>query len=250
MSPLFRRRREDDGAVLPEPAAAALRTGPDGPERSDGGSRPQGPWDADDAPEDELERIDLGALRVPLVHPEQVEVGIQVEHDEPVGVSLQDGGTTVQLQVFAAPRSEGIWAEVRAEIAESLRGAGGTAEEVDGPFGRELAAQLPTEVPGRGVTLRPVRFVGVDGPRWFLRGLVDGDGATDTAARNRLDEVLRGTVVVRGKEAMVARDLLPLRLPREAMVAMHGEAAVAAAEAEQRSALDPFERGPEVTETR
>ncbi|HEX8498197.1 MAG TPA: hypothetical protein VF661_13445, partial [Actinomycetales bacterium] len=59
-------------------------------------------------------------------------------------------------------------------------------------------------------------------------------------------------VVVRGTEPMGPRELLPLHLPVAATDA--DEATVAAAEDEQEAqdehTLDPFERGPEITETR
>ena len=44
--------------------------------------------------------------------------------------------------MFAAPRSSGIWTEVREEIAGSLRESGGEAQEDTGPFGPELHARL------------------------------------------------------------------------------------------------------------
>ena len=48
-----------------------------------------------------------------------------------------------------APRSEGIWAEIRAEIAAGITRQGGTADEVPGAFGRELLARVPVRTPGR-----------------------------------------------------------------------------------------------------
>jgi hypothetical protein len=53
---------------------------------------------------------------------------------------------------------------------------------------------------------------------------------------------VRDVVVVRGGEAMAPRELLPLRLP--------DAAAAPAPEPEGRPPLDPFERGPEITEIR
>jgi hypothetical protein len=98
-----------------------------------------------------------------------------------------------------------------------------------------------------------LRFVGVDGPRWFLRGVFTGPAATDAAQAATLEEVLRGVVVVRGEEAMAPRDALPLRLPREAVHAAE-QAAEEAAAAEQGGGKgelpDPFRLGPEITETR
>jgi hypothetical protein len=148
------------------------------------------------------------------------------------------------VNAFAAPRRIGIWAEVRQEIAEALNGGGGKAEEAVGAYGPELRAQVPAEVPGQGVQLAPARFLGVDGPRWFLRALIAGPAATDAAAGQRLEAVLRDVVVVRGTEAMAVRDPLPLRLPADV-----SEAAAAAAE-EEAAGLEMPARGPEITETR
>ena len=55
---------------------------------------------------------------------------------------------------------------------------GRDSEETEGSFGTELMAQVPAE-PGQPASgLRLVRFIGVDGPRWFLRGLFSGPAAS------------------------------------------------------------------------
>ncbi len=72
--------------------------------------------------------------------------------------------------------------------------------------------------------MRPIRFVGVDGPRWFLRGLFAGAAAADPAAAAPLEAVLREVVVVRGDHPMPPRDLLELRLPPEAAAAIEEQA--------------------------
>lgn len=222
---------------------AQLTTEPAEPAEPAEVARPQGPWDSEDAPEDELPRIDLGALLIPV--PDGTEVRVDVSPEgEVVAATLVQGESTMQVNVFAAPRRSGIWGEVRAEIAEALNGGGGKAEEGEGAYGAELRAQVPAEVPGRGVQLAPARFVGVDGPRWFLRALIAGPAATDPAAAAGLEAVLRDAVVVRGGEAMAVRDPLPLRLPKDVT-----EAAAAAAE-EESAGLEMPERGPEITETR
>jgi hypothetical protein len=125
-------------------------------------------------------------------------------------VLLVDGASALQLGVFAAPRSEGIWDEVRAEIRASLTGEGAQAEEVDGEYGTELRARVRSP---EGVS--DIRFVGVDGPRWMVRAVYQGAAATDEAAGAQLTAVLHGLVVDRGKEAFPVREALPLRLPRE-----------------------------------
>jgi len=97
--------------------------------------------------------------------------------------------------------------------------------------------------------LQAARFVGVDGPRWFLRGLFQGPAATDPGQARRLEDVFRGVVVVRGGEAMAPRDALPLRMPREAADAVGAPATDGGGEQSTYS-LDPFDRGPEITEIR
>ena len=207
-----------------------------------------GPWDDADVPDDGLARIDLGALQVPV--PEGVELRVDVSPEgQVVAATAQHNGSQMQLNVFAAPRRTGIWDDVRSEIRDALKAQGGTAEEVDGPFGTELRARVPSGQPGMTA---PARFLGVDGPRWFLRALLSGPAATDAAQAQPLVDIFRNTVVVRGKEAMAPRDTLPLHLPREAREAQErAKAEAEAAEADKPAQSDdfnPFERGPEITE--
>ena len=234
---MFRRRKkepDDVEAEAPEAVEAA-------PEPAD--ARPQGPWDAADAPDDGVNRIDLGGLRIPV--PPETEVRVDVSPEgEVVAATLVQGGSAMQVNAFAAPRRSGIWDEVREEIATALGGSGGQAQDAAGPYGPELHAQVPAEIPGQGVGLAPARFVGVDGPRWFLRALLTGPAATEPAAAEPLLAALRDVVVVRGNEAMAVRDALPLRLPKEVT------AAAAEAEDGAPTPVAPPERGPEITEIR
>jgi hypothetical protein len=174
------------------------------------GGRPRGPWDSHDVPRgDDVPRVDLGGILVPV--PDGVEVRVEVQDEIPVAATMVDGPSQLQVHAFAAPKSSGLWAEVRAEIAESLKGAGGSAEDVEGPFGTELRARIPD---ANGT--QPARFIGVDGPRWFLRGLLTGPASTDSARAKRLESAFRDVVVQRGSDAMAPRDMLPLHLPRDA----------------------------------
>ena len=122
-------------------------------------------------------------------------------------------GSSLQVQAFAAPRTEGIWDEIRAEIAESVTQQGGSADDLPGPFGRELLARLPVRTPEGRTGHRPARFIGADGPRWFVRGVITGRAAVDPAAATALEQLFAGIVVVRGTDARPPRDLLTLRLP-------------------------------------
>jgi hypothetical protein len=177
----------------------------------------------------------------------------------------------LQLQAFAAPKRAGIWDEVRGEIVNEINGTGGRCQEREGPFGTEVVAEVPAEPNQPASGVRPIRFIGVDGPRWFLRGLLAGAAAVDPAAAAPLEAVFRETVVVRGDHPVPPRELLELRLPAEAAAALEAQAqAQAQAQQEQggqaggpgqgqgpqeeqsrfATPLNPFERGPEFTETR
>ena len=126
-----------------------------------------GPFDERDAPDDEIARIDLGALQVPVGNALDLRLDMN-EAQQVIAVTLAAPDGSMQLGVFAAPRNEGIWDEVRAEIATSLREQKGAPKErTDGTFGVELTGTLA----GDGGRV-PVRFIGVDGPRWFLRAML------------------------------------------------------------------------------
>jgi Protein of unknown function (DUF3710) len=206
--------------------------------------RPTGPWDSHDLPKtDEVPRIDLGGLRVPV--PDGLEVRVEVQDDVPVAATLVDGNSALQIHAFAAPKSSGLWADVRAEIAESLNSSGGSATEVEGTFGPELRARILDET-GASQT---ARFIGVDGPRWFLRGLLTGAGSTDPLQANRLEEAFRLVVVHRGTDAMAPRDMLPLHLPREAFeAAEHDHDHDGHDHDGHDHTFQLPERGPEITE--
>nr|WP_205709039.1 DUF3710 domain-containing protein [Kineococcus siccus] len=259
---MFRRRKSADDDPTPETAALAAAeaddaaSGPATGAAADASAeavttsavdRSAGPFDATEV---ELPdgRLPLGALR--LAGREGMELRFEIEESTQrvIAVTVGIAGSTVQLQVFAAPRTFGVWDEIRAEIATAVTAQGGAADEVPGPFGPELLCRLPVRTEDGRTAHQPTRFAGVDGPRWFLRAVFAGPAAHDTAAAAPLEEVVRGVVVVRGEEAMAPRELLPLALPEMAPVGQEPAAADAPAAGEDD--LKPFERGPEITEVR
>lgn len=214
-------------------------------------SRSGGPFDRSEV--EGLEgRLDLGALWLTGVPGMELRLEVEEESQNVVGVTAVLGESAVQLQAFAAPRSEGIWDDIRAEIAASITGQGGTADKTSGPLGNELRAQMPSQDPAGRTVFSPVRFVGVDGPRWFLRAVLSGPAAHDDDAAATLLEVVRATVVVRGDEAMAPRELLALQLPEQPDPATEAvvEEDAATQGAPSIDDFKPFERGPEITEIR
>nr|MDT0656997.1 DUF3710 domain-containing protein [Micromonospora sp. DSM 115978] len=202
---IFSRRRGGSGRHSQDDRAVVR---PDEVGSGDG-TPDRGPYDISQAP-DGVSRLDLGSLRIPAVP--GVEIRVQANPEGVIQqVVLVHGENALQLGVFAAPRSEGIWDEVRDEIRTSLLADRATVNEADGEYGVELRARVPTT---EGVT--ELRFVGVDGPRWMVRGVYQGAAAVDPASAGPLAECLAGLVVDRGQEAKPVREPLPLRLPREA----------------------------------
>jgi hypothetical protein len=181
-----------------------------------------GPWDEADAPEDGVARIDLGSLRLPALPGMDLRVDLSPQQ-KVIGATLRAGDSLLQVAAFAAPRAAGIWDDVRADLATSASGQGASLREVEGPFGTELAGTVmavPPPQPGQTAPAQPVRrparFLGIDGPRWFLRGMISGPAAGDPDAAGRLEEAFRGIVVVRGNEPMPVREQLPMILPPQA----------------------------------
>jgi hypothetical protein len=214
---------------------------PAGTPRTEGG-----PWDAEE-PFPAQERVDLGSLQVPVGPEHEIQLVMAEQHGAWVTVRYRE--SEVQIQAFAAARRSALWDDVRAEIAAEVNTAGGRSQESEGPFGVELLAQVPLE-PGQPASgMRLVRFVGIDGPRWFLRGLFTGPAADGGEQAELLEQVLRNVVVVRGDHPVPPREILELRLPPEAQQALE-EQAPAGEQNRFRGDLNPFDRGPEFTETR
>jgi hypothetical protein len=245
-----------DAGGVDDEADAGSGSAASTPARAQTFERSGGPFDRTevDGPEG---RLDLGALWVPLVEGMELQLQMDEGTGQVTGVFVVLGDSAVQVQAFAAPRSEGIWAEVCDEIAAGITEQGGTADPGYGTFGRELLARVPSQQPDGKVGFQPLRFTGVDGPRWLLRAVFHGRAAIEPENARQLEELVAHVVVDRGAEPMGPRELLPLHLPDGADVA--GEPAGDVDPREQIAHdeqpqgyddLSPFERGPEITERR
>jgi len=160
--------------------------------------------------------VDLGGVKILPREGLQLRLEVEEGSQRVVAVGLDYAGSTLQVQPFAAPRTSGLWHEIRDQIAEQIAKQGGTTRLSVGPFGPELLAEIPATTPGQPDSTRLARFIGVDGPRWFLRGVIAGDGAVDQEAALKIEELFRSVVVVRGKTPMPPRDLIPLHMPKTA----------------------------------
>jgi hypothetical protein len=207
---MFRRRSrsEPDESELPEGESSAQ------PGQQPGGTT--GPWDSDSLPDDGVERVDLGSLRVPPR--EGAELRLQV--DEVTGavqsVMLAADEGALELRAFAAPRNGDLWSEVRPQIAADISRHGGTATEREGRWGTELVCQMQVVLPDGAQALQPSRIIGVNGARWLLRGTFLGQPAVEPEQARDWEDALASVVVHRGGHAMPVGDALPLVLPDDA----------------------------------
>ena len=225
---MFGRKRATESSEPAEAESAdagdaGADTGADDGRRS--GSRSAGPWDSGEVDLDAPgpERIDLGSLLVTGV--EGVELRLQA--DQATGAVsaalLASGDGAVELRPFAAPKSGGLWDELRGEIAAEATRLGGTVDEEAGPYGPQLRLRVPAKGQGGRSGVQVSRVVAVEGPRWLLRATFVGTAAQDPAADASLEQALREVVVVRGEQAMRPREPLPLRLPPQAQAQLAEE---------------------------
>lgn len=222
--------------------------------------RADGPFDRSEV-KDLDGHLDFGAVAIVPEPGMELRLDVDDSGQEITGITAVVDGAACQVQAFAAPKTKGVWDDIRDEIADNLLGGGGTAEEKLGPLGIELHTRMPTQGQDGRTTYAPARFVGVDGPRWFLRAVLSGNAAIDEATGDQLVEFLRRSVVTRGGEPRAPREMLPLQIPQD--VQSQADAEAAAVEQDPNAKPDqtgdksdstddfkPFERGPEITEVR
>ena len=202
----------------------------------DGGDGPVtlGPFDEDDLDPEHAatERVDFGAVRVPV--PRGGEVSVEPEDGRLQAVHVMLPAGRLSVSALAAPRTGGLWPDLAAEIDESLREGGATVRSFTGEWGRELHART-----GDASSL----FVGVDGPRWMLYGVATGPTGSARELDAALRVMLRGTVVVRGRSPYPVRTVLPLTVPehlsRPGPIAMPDRVPVPRAPAERAPTPPP-----------
>ncbi|MFW0119027.1 DUF3710 domain-containing protein [Rothia sp. CCM 9417] len=232
-------------AALDESADKA--TGPTSDDTPVVFSREDGPWDISEKSTGH-QYIDLGGLFIKSNPGLNLRLEADTKSQQVIAVTLQMGEGSLQVQAFAAPKSRGIWEDIRHELSESVRQQGGQVEFSDGAFGRQLITRVPAELPDGRKGFRIARFVGIDGPRWFVRGVFSGKAVLPGQDASALEEVLRNIVVNRGSKPMAPRDLLPMRVPQNIQEAAAQQQAAAHEGDSSKPSLEVPRRGPEITE--
>ncbi len=156
--------------------------------------------------------VDFGALQLPIREDVTLKLEVEEASSRIVALTIDHKGSSIQLQAFSAPASEGNWHEIRATLDQSIQAQNGKTETVVGPLGPELNAQIPT----RDAGFRLAKFIGVDGPKWFLRGVISGLALADTLAMTYMIDIFRSVVVMRVVSPMPPKELLQLTAPAAA----------------------------------
>jgi len=234
---LGRKSKKEQAADPDESSAAAESEDSAETGSEDAGRKVNGPFDVSEISSHDG-YVDLGALLIAPSEGLQLRLEVEEATQRVVAVTMDLNGSSLQLQAFAAPKTEGLWDEIREQIGQSVGSQGGQVEEVQGTFGTELVAKLPAGAPDGSQGYRVARFIGVDGPRWFLRGVLGGEAAMEREAAAPLEALFRRIVVIRGDSPMPPRDLLQLRLPKDASVTPPPGA----------PEFKEPERGPEITQ--
>lgn len=175
-----------------------------------------GPFDADDLPEDGVERVDLGSLLIAPQDGRELRLQVDEASGQVQSVMLAGADGALEMRAFAAPRNGDLWAEVRPQIAAEMSQRGGTATEREGRFGTELVCQLTVKKPEGGTAVQPSRIVGINGPRWLLRATLLGKPALEVDDDSVWLDSLEQVAVRRGAHALPVGEPLPLVLPDQA----------------------------------
>ena len=183
-------------------------------------SKRQGPYNEGESPEGS-EFLDMGVLRIPMIAGLQV-LPVQDANGTILALEIVSGTAQMQLAAFAMQRSGGLWDEVRQELADQLKAEEYQVFPLPGPFGEAVLARPIPEGKSAVEGAMPLLLWGIEGDRWLLRVIVRGQAAEEESAREGLLEVLDGMEVVRGKEAYVPGEALPIELPEELLEQLGG----------------------------
>ena len=161
--------------------------------------------------------VDLGSLRLPAIPGMQLRTQLAKDGRTVLRALVVLGSSGVQVSLAAAPRSGGVWDELREQIRAGMEADGATVRDVRGRYGDELLADLLVSLPDGGRATSRMRVIGREGPRWFARIDVLGPAAQSEEAGRAVEQVIDRMVVVRDDAPRARLDLLPLHVPEGAV---------------------------------
>jgi hypothetical protein len=165
--------------------------------------------------DENIERLKLGSLWIPVIDGLDVSAELDKSNGKLTSVSLTYSDSIASLHLFAAAKDSDTWSQIRYEIAARLEETKVQPKIVNGKFGAEVHAVMPTYDQAGNATIQAVRFLGINGDRWFMRISISGSAAIDQDAADALDKLLSLLVVDRGEAAIAPGEKLPLDFPKD-----------------------------------
>ncbi|MBJ7340279.1 DUF3710 domain-containing protein [Mycolicibacterium sp.] len=224
----FGKRKSGDDTTDPTPAEAPVAEVVNDERDAD----LDGPFDIEDFDDPEVAivgRHDLGAVLIP--EHEGAELAVEVNpQGMPTMAWMVTSNGRYNVTAYAAPKAGSLWREVVTEVAESLRKEAAEVRIEDGPWGREVIGHM-TNGPEPVV----MRFIGVDGYRWMVRGAAVGSPDNADAIAHELRNALSDTVVRRGDTPQPVRNMLPLQLSEPLIARLRARAEQMMAEHAQQT---------------
>ncbi|MCD4549481.1 DUF3710 domain-containing protein [Schaalia sp. lx-260] len=159
--------------------------------------------------------VDMGSLQLPVVPGMQIQSQAIEGTDTILRVLVFLGNSGLQISVAAAPRSGGVWQEIRQQIIEAFQAEGAQATESEGRYGTELRTVVPSQMPDGGSAQSHMRIIGCEGPRWFARIDILGPAVNVPAQMAEIEKFIDRIVVVRDDKPRARLESLPVHMPRE-----------------------------------
>lgn len=209
-----KRNNEDAGSEAPEegPDEEALPTLAD---EADVWSRP-GPRDVSEV-DTSTGYVDMGSLLIPAIPGMQLRTQLAADGTTVLRALLVLGASGIQVSLAAAPKSGGVWDELRDQIRSGMETDGATVAAATTRYGEELLADMLVTMPDGSRATSRMRVIGREGPRWFARIDILGPAAQSLEAGADLERVIDRLVVVRDQAPRARLDLLPLHVPEGAV---------------------------------
>jgi hypothetical protein len=203
----------------------------------------EGPFDIEDFDDPAVAivgRHDLGAVLIP--ENEAAELAVEVnQQGVPTMAWMVTSSGRYNVTAYAAPKAGSLWREVVTEVADSLRKEAAEVSIEDGPWGREVVGHMTA-----GPEPVVMRFIGVDGYRWMVRGAAVGAPENADAIARELRNALSDTVVRRGDTPQPVRNMLPLQLSESLVARLRARAEQMMTEHAQQQAGQQPPQPPQV----
>jgi hypothetical protein len=166
---------------------------------------------------------------------ESAELAVEVNpQGVPTMVWMVTPNGRYNVTAYAAPKTGKLWREVITEVAESLRNEGAQVTFEDGPWGREVVGLMT-----KGPEPLVMRFIGVDGYRWMIRGAAVAAPDTAEAIASDVRNSLTDTVVRRGDTPLPVRYMLPLELSESLVGRLRARAEQMVAQQSEQAGQQP-----------